>query len=60
METNISDGAIEFSVKNCIAGESYRFGAKKSPAPASNPEVSGSLMKKIDKKGLLSKCEDYM
>ena len=39
METNISDGAIEFSVKNCIAGESYRFGAKKSPAPASNPEV---------------------
>ena len=41
METNISDGAIEFSVKNCIAGESYRFGAKKSPAPASNPGVYG-------------------
>ena len=40
METNISDGAIEFSVKNCIAGESYRFGAKKYPALASNPEVS--------------------
>ena len=39
METNISDGAIEFSVKNCIAGESYRFGAKKYPALASNPEV---------------------
>ena len=39
METNISDDAIIFYVKNCISGKKYTSGAKQTPAPASNPEV---------------------